>query len=73
MAVVETIKDDVMVDDVAVKIVGDGGEESVLSTKFALQPSLYAEDGESNTKIDCLPLAADLLATCRAKRGASRR
>jgi hypothetical protein len=34
--------------------------------KLAFDPSLCAENGEPNTEGECLPLAAELLATCRA-------
>jgi len=33
--------------------------------KLAFDPSLCAENGEPNTEGECLPLAAELLATCR--------
>jgi hypothetical protein len=37
--------------------------------KLAFDPSLCAENGEPNTKGECLPLAAELLTTCRAGEG----
>jgi hypothetical protein len=61
IAVVETIKDDVIEDDGRVRMMGV--VSSVLSTEFASDLPLGAEDRETNAKRECLPLAAELLAT----------
>lgn len=37
--------------------------------ELAFDPSLCAENGEPNTEGECLPLATELLAACRAGEG----
>ena len=64
---VETIKDYAIVDNGRVRMLR--WVSSGLSTEFAFEPPLHAEDRETDTECESLPVPAELLATRGTDKG----